>query len=136
MNDLPELNDIFLSPEPLFSEGKGNIDGKLEIQVSKTPNQWIDARFESIAIGGIGIHVFLPIQTELTAEELNNIKLRFIKRNENGINVIKTLVALVRWQETSPSSGLLKVGLHFGTESNSEELLKLLKTLKKQKNSN
>ena len=62
---------------------------------------------------------------DLSTEELNKIKIRFLSKDNKGkIEILKTLPAKVRWQEPDNATGNLKIGIHFSSEHNEDEQLK------------
>ncbi len=137
IDELPDLNEIF-EPDDNSLHNKTTKVGDVEIQISKDDDKWLSADFIDIAIGGIGIHVMIPLQFEISSAELNKLKIRFIKKNENGKNtVIKQFPVLVRWQETDNITGNIKIGLHFGAEYEHDvEVKDLLKKIKNKMTAN
>ena len=75
--------------------------------------------------------MLLPIQIELTTEELKNVQIKFTRQDGEFEDTIKELPVLVRWQENDNISGNLKLGLHFHGEIKEDpELYKILDELK------
>lgn len=143
IGDLPDLDDFFNgSKSGENGEGGREVDPSefikhdysIGIYISKETDKWIMADFINIAVGGIGLHIMLPIQLELTARELNNLKIKFVKKEGESEMTLKEVSALVRWQESDNLTGNLKLGVHFhGEVKNDEELSMILKDLKAER---
>lgn len=143
IGDLPDLDDFFNSGAnnnggeeglDLVEEQIKNHDYTINILISKEEGKWIMGDFIDIAVGGIGLHIMLPIQIELTSRELNNIKVKFVKKENDTEVTLKEVPALVRWQESDNLTGNLKLGLHFhGEVKSDEELSKILRELKDER---
>ena len=138
IGELPELDNFFdgsIAKEQK-KDDNGNIslnDDTIYIYLSKEKDKWMLVDFISIAVAGIGIHVSLPIEIELTAEELNNVKLRFVKKKDSFEDVLKEINVLVRWQERDTLTGKIKLGLHFPIEyKNDPIIVEILKEIKNQ----
>lgn len=129
--DLPDINEIIFKKREISSDDG---ESKIGIYISKESGKWIPADFIDIAVGGIGLHVLLQVQIELTTEELSKTKIKFVKStNELDESTLKEIPVMIRWQELDSMSGNLKMGLHFGPESkNDEVLMAILKKLKQR----
>lgn len=137
IGDLPQLDDFFTnSSNNNIKELKditSTLDDTIYIYISKENDKWMQADFISIAVAGIGIHVSLPIDIELTAKELNNARIRFINKKGDFEDILKELPVFVRWQERDVVTGKIKLGLHFSVEfKNDRILIDILKRLQKQ----
>lgn len=137
IGELPELDNFFnKGNEKEIDDNKDlnlkeSIDDTIYIYISKEQDKWIVADFISIAVAGIGIHIMLPIDIELTAEEINNVKIRFIKKRDSFEEILKEVRGLVRWQERDAITGKIKLGLHFPVEfKNDQILIDILKEIK------
>lgn len=138
IGDLPEL-DGFFSEETgrkIKIQRKGDLveEQEIYIYISKEKDKWIPAVFLDVAVGGIGLHVRLPITIELNVVELNNVVVRFIKKANEKEEVLREVPVLVRWQDHDEFTGQLKLGLHFhGETKNDVSLLEILKQMKNEK---
>lgn len=131
IGDLPELDDFFNSNTTVKKRNDKLEQGLIYIYLSKDDQNWILTDFIDLAVAGIGIHISVPIKTDLTAEEMNNIKIRFVKKESEFENILKELKMLVRWQEKDKISGNIKLGLHFLSEDkNNSTLNNILKELR------
>ena len=131
LDELPELNDLFTANQTGSVKNSGNTkESDIQLFLSKESDKWILAEFMDVAVAGIGIHVKLPIKIDLTAAEMNNIRLKFVK-NVNGQElVIKNIQVLVRWQDHDEFTGNVKLGLHFhGDVKNDPVLVELIHQL-------
>jgi len=139
VGDLPDLDSFFSNDNKLKTDSNcecGTTEAfenqNICIYISKEEGKWIPAEFLDIAVGGIGIHIRLPMQIELTLSEINNVKVKFVKRNEEMEEVLKEASVKVRWQEKDEITGNLKLGLHFhGEVKNDKVLITVLKLFKK-----
>ncbi len=135
IGDLPELDDFFdNSNKPEKKDGNeglaSTIDSDIYIYITKEEDKWMLADFISIAVAGIGIHVSLPIDIELSAEELNRVRIRFVRKKGAFDDILKDVPVLVRWQERDTLTGKIKLGLHFPAElKNDPVLIEILKEL-------
>ncbi|HPO50369.1 MAG TPA: hypothetical protein PLO89_08615 [Spirochaetota bacterium] len=136
IGDLPSLDEFFNENSGVKFDESFNPEGdnNVYIYISKETDKWIPAEFIDIAVAGIGIHVRLPIFIELTSYELNNVRIRFVKKNEGNESILKESAVLVRWQEFDEINGNLKLGLHFhGDIKNDEILVDILRKFKSRK---
>lgn len=133
MEDLPDLDDFFEKPKASKSSKKNKKLSEcdnIDIYLSKEEDNWITTDFLNVAIGGIGLHLSLPIQLELTASELKNIKIKFLKKVNGKDEMLMTVPALIRWQENDNITGNLKLGIHFKEEFlDNEQLISIMKDL-------
>jgi hypothetical protein len=140
IGDLPEL-DTFFNEDPRkknksdINKSDSNEDvfklKEIYIFISKEKDKWIPAEFLDIAVAGIGLHVRLPISIELSAGELNNVFVKFVKKINDIEEIIKEAPVLVRWQDHDEITGNLKLGLHLhGDLKNDKVLIDILKELK------
>ncbi|MBP7552892.1 MAG: hypothetical protein KA885_05645 [Spirochaetes bacterium] len=133
LGDLPELDDFFNSAPHVVKQSEEIVSGSIFIQFSKEKDSWIDARFINIAIAGIGIHLGLPLKSELNSLELRNSRIKFLRKENDLDIVLKEVPVLVRWQEKDSITGMLKVGLHFDRESINDPIFtNVLKELKEK----
>ena len=138
IGDLPQLDNFFnnssnKNKEENIEKLDSILDSTIYIYISKETDKWILADFISIAVAGIGVHVLLPIDIELTAAELNNVKIRFVRKKDSLEDILKEINVLVRWQERDSLTGKIKLGLHFPVEfKNDKILIDILKDLKNQ----
>ncbi|HNZ27143.1 MAG TPA: hypothetical protein PK385_03620 [Spirochaetota bacterium] len=131
LGDLPELDDFFNSTPHVVKHTEEIVSGSIFIQFSKEKDSWIDARFINIAIAGVGIHLGLPLKSELNSLELRNSRIKFLRKEDDLDIVLKEVPVLVRWQERDSITGTLKVGLHFDRETMSDSIfINILKELK------
>lgn len=135
IDDLPELGDIFSKETTIEEDEKSHIaeldENDIFIYISKEHNKWVAATFIDIAPGGIGLHVVLPVPMEFSAEDLNKVFVKFVKKSNNDQKIIKKAPVLVRWQERDTISGKMKLGLHFHGDVKSEEkIVQVLKALR------
>lgn len=136
IGDLPSLDEFFNENSGVKFDENFNPEGdnNVYIYISKETDKWIPAEFIDIAVAGIGIHVRLPIFIELTSYELNNVRIRFVKKSEENESILKESAVLVRWQEFDEINGNLKLGLHFhGDIKNDEILVDILRKFKNRK---
>lgn len=137
IGDLPDLDDFFEGPSAEDIEHELSTIGNksLRVLLSKENSKWIPVNFLSIAAGHVGMHVELPVNLELTSEELKNVKIKFVKKSHNKDITILEIPVLIRWQESDNVTGNLKLGLHFHGETKYNETLnELLKKLSAKEN--
>jgi hypothetical protein len=138
IGDLPEIDDIFDESQNLSDKSvNSSLDknGKIQISISKDGSSWMKAEFAAIAVAGIGLHIYLPMDIELTAKEINNLSIRFSRVSNEKQSIIKESPVLVRWQERDPKSGKLKLGVHFHGEIKEDIVIKELLEHFKENNS-
>ena len=138
IGDLPDLDEFFDEPKDKSEGGEHaafvSRNYSIKIMISKEADKWLKADFIDIAVGAIGMHVMLPIQLELNSEEINRVRIKFVKKVNDIEEVLKEAPVLVRWQENDNLTGNLKLGLHFhGDTKNDTELSKILKQLKAER---
>ncbi|HOJ64792.1 MAG TPA: hypothetical protein PLE45_10270 [Spirochaetota bacterium] len=138
IGELPELDDFFSKKDKENNNEELNLNSvenekTIYIYISKEEDKWILADFISIAVAGIGVHLSLPIDIELTVEEINNIKIRFVKKSNSHEEILKEIKGFVRWQDRDPLTGRIKIGLHFPVEyKNDAILIDILKDIENQ----
>jgi hypothetical protein len=129
IGDLPDLDTFFgdnsgKKRSLLDEEDGGEIhESGISIYISKEKDKWIQAEFLDIAVAGIGIHVRLPIQIDLTSAELSTVSIKFVRRKDDIEEVLKEAPVMVRWQEHDELTGNLKLGLHFHGELKHDKVL-------------
>ena len=136
IGDLPTLDEFFNEDTRIkLDENFGSeSDNNVHLYISKENEKWIPAEFIDVAVAGIGIHIRLPIFIELTSNELNNVKIKFVKKSGEDEILLKESAVLVRWQEFDEINGNLKLGLHFhGDLKNDVILIDILRKFKNKK---
>lgn len=144
IEELPDLGDFF-NENPKSAPGnevenKGIdheilVDEEIYIYISKEPRKWSAVSFIDVAPGNIGLHVLLPIAIEFSASDLDNVRIKFVKKQDETPVTLKEAPILIRWQERDPLSGKIKLGIHFHGEVKTDPIIaNILNELKNKKN--
>jgi len=141
IGDLPEIDDIFNESKKeketkidISDDELELIDKNIYLYISKGNGKWISVAFLEIAPGGIGLHVFLPLEIKISTEEAAKLQLKFEQKSKSSSKILKEVPVLLRWRERDQISGKMKLGLHFhGEVKNEPSIIEILKILKNQK---
>jgi hypothetical protein len=142
MKDLPEINDLFNNDKKDSEDDSKNLtiggdsinENEIIIYISSNKSKWISCIFIDFAPSRIGMHLMLPVAIDFEANDLDNIHLKFEKKQRNTNVLLKEMTVLLRWHEKDPVTGRMKIGLHFhGEDKNDTLLMEILDKIKQKR---